>query len=132
LEIQFLTQEEVIEINKNQIELYGGDNNVAINHAMLSSAVNAPQATYGGNYLNEFPFEMAAAYLFSLCKDHAFTDGNKRTGLASALVFLDWHGWGIEADDKAQENMVLNVASGNLTKEQVCKFLQDHAVPISE
>lgn len=128
---QFLTIDEVIEINRNQTELYGGD--FSLDHPdLLDSAVNAPQATYGGSYLNEFPFEMAAAYLLSICQNHAFRDGNKRTAYVAALVFLDWHGWTIAADDQMQENLVLDVAEGRLDKSNITSFLRSHAIPLSD
>lgn len=56
--------------------------------ALLESAVAAPQATHGGRPLLRDPIEMAAAYLFYLCRNHPFVDGNKRTALAACLVFV--------------------------------------------
>ncbi len=58
---------------------------------ILESAIEQPRATFEGKYLHTFPFEMAAAYLFHIVKNHPFVDGNKRTGTVSALVFLDWN-----------------------------------------
>ncbi len=56
--------------------------------ALLESAVAAPQATMMGEPLFTHPVEIAAAYLFYLCRNHPFVDGNKRTALATCLVFL--------------------------------------------
>lgn len=56
---------------------------------LLEAAVAAPQATYGGEALIKDVFEVAAAYLFYLCSNHPFNDGNKRTALAASLVFLE-------------------------------------------
>lgn len=128
---QFLTADQVIEINQNQISLYGGEFSLD-DPQKLDAAIHAPQATFNGKYLNDFPFEMAAAYLISLSQDHAFRDGNKRTGYASALVFLDWHGWSIEADDEAQEKFVLEVAKGIFKKADATSFFEKHAVLNSE
>jgi len=55
---------------------------------LLSSALEAVAATFGGRLLHQSLFEMAAAYLFYLAQNHPFVDGNKRTALASALTFL--------------------------------------------
>ena len=60
--------------------------------ALLESAVAAPQATMMGRPLMQDPIEVAAAYLFYLCKNHPFVDGNKRTALATCLVFLSENG----------------------------------------
>lgn len=56
--------------------------------ALLESAVAAPQATWGGEPIMSDPVEIAAAYLFYICRNHPFVDGNKRTALATCLVFL--------------------------------------------
>ena len=58
---------------------------------ILESAIEQPRATFGGQFLHAFPFEMAAAYLFHIVNNHPFVDGNKRTGTVAALVFLDWN-----------------------------------------
>ncbi len=57
--------------------------------ALLEAAVAAPQATYAGEALIKDVLDIAAAYLFYLCRNHPFNDGNKRTALATCLVFLD-------------------------------------------
>ena len=57
--------------------------------ALLEAAVAAPQATYGGEALFKDVIDIAAAYLFYLCRNHPFNDGNKRTALAASLVFLE-------------------------------------------
>src|SRR5438445_3356099 len=57
--------------------------------ALLESAVAAPQATMMGRALMTDQIEIGGAYLFYLCRNHAFVDGNKRTALAACLVFLE-------------------------------------------
>jgi death-on-curing protein len=80
--------------------------------ALLESGVAAPQATMSGQPLFTDPLEVAAAYLFYLCRNHPFTDGNKRTALATCLVFLSENG--LLKDEKldaaAWEKLVLDVA----------------------
>jgi len=61
---------------------------------IFESAIEQPRATFGGQFLHAFPFEMAAAYLFHIVNNHLFVDGNKRTGTVAALVFLDWNNEG--------------------------------------
>ena len=60
-----------------------------------------PQASFGGQYVHNGIFEMAADYAFHIAENQPFVDGNKRTALASALVFLDWHQ--IEIEDSGEE-----------------------------
>src|SRR5205807_4774635 len=78
---RFLVLEEVLRIHAHQIEQYGGSFGVR-DAGLLLSAVAAPQASFAGGFLHGTPFEMAAAYLFHLARNHPFLDGNKRTALA--------------------------------------------------
>jgi prophage maintenance system killer protein len=75
----FLSIDEVLEIHLQQIERYGGSAGLR-DAAGLESAVATPQATFGGEFLHSSIPAMAAAHLFHLCLNHAFVDGNKRTG----------------------------------------------------
>jgi len=89
--ITFLTLAEVIEIHTDQIQRYGGSIGVRdIN--LLSSAIAMPYASFSGSFLHADIYEMAAAYAFHISQNHPFVDGNKRTALASALVFLELNG----------------------------------------
>ena len=86
---------------------------------LLESAVAAPQATMMGRPLISDPLEIAAAYLFYLCRNHAFIDGNKRTALAACLVFLESNG--LLPDTKLPtsewEEFVLDVAASKLDRD---------------
>jgi death-on-curing protein len=93
---------------------------------MLQSALAQPSASFGGKYLHADLFEMAAAYLFHLVQNHPFVDGNKRVGLASALVFLLMNDQEIRATDDALVALVLGVAVGTTDKAAVAAFLRDH------
>jgi death-on-curing protein len=88
--------------------------------ALLESAIAAPQATMMGKPLLTDPIEITAAYLFYLCRNHPFVDGNKRTALATCLVFLDANG--LLPSDKLPvddwEALVLDVTTGRLDRQQ--------------
>ncbi len=94
--------------------------------ALLESAVAAPQSTRTGKPLFEDPVEIAAAYLFYPCRNHPFVDGNKRTALATCLVFLSENG--LLADEKldadAWEALTLEVAASSLDREQTFRRLR--------
>ena len=93
--------------------------------ALLESAVAAPQATMRGEPLIGDPVDVAAAYLFYLCRNHPFVDGNKRTALAACLVFLSENGLLPEEqlDTDAWESLTLAVAAGRLDREQTAARL---------
>ena len=94
--------------------------------ALLESAVAAPQATILGSPLITDPFEIAAAYLFYICQNHPFIDGNKRVALATCLVFLSENQLlpTEELDADAWERLTLDVAASCLNREQTASQLK--------
>jgi death-on-curing protein len=122
-ELVFLTLAEVIEIHNDQIERYGGHPGIR-DYGLLCSAVAMPEASFGGNYLHIDAFEMAAAYVFHICKNHPFFDGNKRTGLACCLVFLEMNGITILDDAGRLYQSVMAIAFGELDKAGMSKILR--------
>jgi death-on-curing protein len=87
-ELAFLTLVEVLEIHQDQIVRYGGRDGIR-DLGLLESALAMPQAGFSGKRFHSTLFEMAAAYAFHVAQNQAFVDGNKRTALASALIFLE-------------------------------------------
>ena len=85
--IVFIDLSAARQIHRDQIDLYGGDTGI-LNEDLLQSALAVPRATFGGEWLHEFPHGIASAYLFDIAANHPFSDGNKRAGLATALTFL--------------------------------------------
>ena len=120
----FLTLAEVLDIHSNQIELYGGQKGTR-DLGLLQSALAQPEASFAGQWLHEDIFLMAAAYAFHICQNHPFFDGNKRTALASALVFLELNN--ISIDDPRQKLLeaTLNMAKGTLSKQQFAQTLKN-------
>ncbi len=100
--------------------------------SLLESAIAAPQATMMGNPLFTDPVEIAGAYLFYLCRNHPFVDGNKRTALATCLVFLSENGLLPEEnlDIDAWEALTLDVAASRLDREQTARRLRQILSPV--
>ena len=122
--ITFLTLVEVVEIHSDQIQHYGGSEGIR-DMNLLSSAVAMPYASFSGMFLHSDLHEMAAAYAFHICQNHPFVDGNKRTALASALIFLELNGVSVsDSQGKLYEAMV-SLASGNVTKVDFAKILRE-------
>ena len=111
-----LTVEIVREIHDTAIAEFGGSTGVR-ELSLLESAVAAPQASIGGRSPYADLAEMAAAYLFYLCKNHPFVDGNKRAALGACLVFLRLNGLEPEADSLAWEELTLAVAASEIDRE---------------
>ena len=119
----FLTLAEVIEIHTDQISRYGGQAGLR-DLALLESAVAQPEASFAGEWLHRDVFEMAAAYAYHLCQNHPFIDGNKRTALAAALVFLELNGIGILDPRGRLKDAMIRIASGKMSKADFAKLLK--------
>ncbi len=118
-----LTVEIVREIHTEALVKFGGSDGVR-EIALLESAVAAPQASFGGTSPYKDIVEIGAAYLFYLCKNHPFIDGNKRAALGACLVFLRLNGMEPEADGPAWEELVLAVAAGVIDRDETTQRLR--------
>jgi death-on-curing protein len=119
------TVDVVIAIHEQVLAAHGGGTGIR-SRELLESAVAAPQATMMGAPLISDPIEIAAAYLFYLCSNHPFVDGNKRMALATCLVFLSENSLlpNEILDVDAWENLTLAVAAGLLSREEVTATLR--------
>jgi death-on-curing protein len=123
----FLTLDEVLIVHEEQIRLFGGADGIR-DPSLLMSAMGNVEATFEGVFLHETIFEMAAAYLYGICRNHPFVDGNKRTALSAALTFLDTNQIEVHAGENELVNLVICVAEGKISKSGVAVFLEEHAV----
>lgn len=128
MEPAFLSLAEVLEIHQDQVARYGGASGIR-DMELLKSALGMPPATYGGQFLHTDIYEMAAAYLFHLVKNHPFVDGNKRVGAVAAFVFLTLNGFNLDAPEDDFAEMVLAVARSDLDKADVAVFMRRFTRP---
>ena len=123
--IKHPTIEAVIAIHSEVLAAHGGSPGMR-SRELLESAIAAPQATMMGTPLISDPIEIAASYLFYLCSNHAFVDGNKRVALATCLVFLSENGLlkneSLNVDE--WENLTLAVVAGVLSRDEVTAKLR--------
>ncbi len=118
------TVEAVKAIHREVLQAHGGSAGIR-DEGLLDSAVAAPQATMMGQPMFKEPVEVAAAYLFYLCRNHPFIDENKRTALATCLVFLSENGLLSQEklDADVWEQLVLDVAASRIDREETTKRL---------
>jgi len=123
--IRHLTVSAVKAIHVEVLTAHGGAGGIR-DETLLESAVAAPQATMMGQPLISDPIEIAAAYLFYLCRNHAFLDGNKRTALAACLVFLESNDLLPDAKllTDEWEKFVLDLAASKLDREATTRRLR--------
>ena len=119
----FLGLADVLRIHVDQIERYGGRAGIR-DQGLLQSALAMPGASFGGEFLHRNLYEMAAAYAFHLSQNHPFVDGNKRTGLASALVFLELNAISLDDPGGLLYQTMMDVASGSLEKLALTEILR--------
>jgi death on curing protein len=119
-----LTVEIVREIHAEAIARFGGSDGVR-ESALLESAVAAPQASFGGKSPYRDLAEVAAAYLYYLCRNHPFGDGNKRAALGACIVFLRLNGIEPRGDGPEWEEVVLAIAAGNLDRDGATARLRE-------
>ena len=124
----FLEVTDVLEIHRQLIERFGGSHGLR-DRGLLESSLATPQSMFGGQYLHEFPHEMAAAYLFHLVKNHPFIDGNKRIGATAARVFLLINGMAFDPTEQEYGDLTLAIASGQADKAVAFTFFKTHVRP---
>lgn len=119
----FLTLEEILEIHADMLMEFGGAAGTR-DLGLLKSSVAMPEMTYGEEYLHSSLFEMAAAYVFHIVQNHPFVDGNKRTGAASASVFLMMNGLNLCSTEEEYYDLIIAVAQGQRDKSQIAEFFR--------
>ncbi len=119
--------EGVLAIHAEMLAAHGGSPGLR-DRGLLESAVAAPQASFGGRPLIRNRIAIAAAYLFYLCRNRPFADGNKRTALAASLVVVQENGMLPDPDlpgraIDAWEMLVLDVAASRIDRDETSKRL---------
>jgi len=120
--VRYLTLSEVLELHRRVIEQSGGARGVR-DLAALESAVAQPQMAFAGKELYPTIESKATALCFSLVMNHPFLDGNKRVGHAAMETFLVLNGYQLEADVDDSENCILDLAAGNVTREELHEWV---------
>ena len=126
--MRYLTLNEVLELHGQIISQSGGTPGI-LNLNALESALAQPRMTFGGTDLYPTIAEKASALGFSLIKSRPFVDGNERSGHAAMEVFLVLNGFEIRAPVDEQERIVLQVASGELGRDNFTAWLKAHIIP---
>ena len=125
--ICFLGPAQIMAIHSHQISAYGGLHGIR-DHKLLESAVNYPQAMFAQEYLHHNIYCMAAAYMYAITKNHPFLDGNKRTGIATAILFLERNDILIEATIDELFELAISTATSKNTESDIALFFEQKSV----
>ncbi|MDO8270283.1 MAG: type II toxin-antitoxin system death-on-curing family toxin [Candidatus Levybacteria bacterium] len=124
--MKYLTPQQVLAIHDQAVKRFGGSHGVR-DIGLMESAVARPQASYDGNDLYESIFDKAAALLQSLLKNHPFVDGNKRTALSSAAIFLQLNGYGLINSHNEEIEFAVSVDNQHLSLEEISDWLKKNS-----
>ena len=126
--MRYLSLGEVIDLHRALLDQSGGAAGIRDLRA-LESALAQPRATFGGTDLHLTVIDKAAALVFSLALNHPFVDGNKRVAHSAMEVFLSLNGMDLLGTIDEHERLMLDLAAGHLTREQLAAWLQPRVKP---
>ncbi len=121
--MKYLTVKQVIEIHDNILQCFGGLSGIR-DRNLLESAIENPKTCVFGQEMYPTVFDKAAAYLFSISRNHPFLDGNKRTAASTCLIFLRINRKQFEYDADDFVNFVLETAQGNKDIKAISEYLE--------
>ncbi len=122
----YLSITQVLAIHDQMIKRFGGSVGIR-DISLIESALGRPQATFDGEDLYDNLFDKAAALLQSLLKNHPFVDGNKRTALTSAGIFLELNNYILINFHEEEVLFAVKVDNERLTLEKISKWLHEHS-----
>ena len=124
--MKYLTAEQILFLHARLVAETGGSHGVR-DLSLLFSAAGRPQASFDDQDLYPDLFAKAGALMDSLIRNHPFLDGNKRTGVAAAALFLRINGYWLDTTNAELEKFTLEVTNSQHTMEEIVVWLQAHA-----
>ncbi len=120
----FITYSEIIQIHDRAISRFGGRPGIH-DKGLLESAINHPEMMIAFGDDEDYKIHnLAAAYFFHIIKNHPFIDGNKRTGLLTALHFLGRNGFRLKASFQDLYQLALDTAASQISEKEVATFFK--------
>ncbi len=134
--MRYLSKQEIIEINLEQVRSFGGNfvpPQNFLHEENLDYLIEAVQAEMFGAPLYPEVYQKAGLYMFNVICNHIFQDGNKRTGLQAAIIFLllNSHCFSPNVNDEKLINFTLEVASGQYSLEQTQDWFKENITPVA-
>lgn len=122
----YLTLEEILQLHFRVVEDYGGSHGVR-DEGRLKSVIEAPAQNVFGEEQYKTLYEKTAVYMRNIIADHPFYDGNKRSGVTVAVIFLMRNGVVLSASPKALEDFAVNVAVEHIDIPEIAEWLELHS-----
>ena len=124
----FLTAQQILFIHARLIDTTGGEHGLR-DLGLMESAAARPQATFDGNELYPDLFQKAAALMESLITNHPFVDGNKRTAITAAALFMQQNGRRFQTTNEALEQFTFLVVNERPSLDKIASWFQRHTIP---
>lgn len=128
--MRYLSITEILEIHDQVISASGGSRGIRDVKA-LESCANQPRLTFDKKDLYPDIVTKASSLCFGLIMNHPFIDGNKRVGHAAMEIFLVLNGYEIDAEVNEQEQVMIDLATGNISRENFSKWLAGKIIHIT-
>jgi death on curing protein len=125
--VKFLSSEQVLLIHSRLIDITGGVHGVR-DLGLLQSAVSRPMMIFGGEYLYPDIFHKAAALMESLIKNHPFLDGNKRTAITAAALFIERNGYRLQTTQTEIEVFTIVMAASKCSFNDAVEWFKTHSL----
>ena len=125
--MRYLSIEEILVIHDYQIERFGGMEGI-INLPLLESAINRPITNISGKDMYESVHEKAAVLAYAVIKNHPFVDGNKRTGLHSALTFLELNEYKVTISQKMLVKLGLDIGGKKADLKKITAVFKKYSI----
>ena len=126
--MKYLTPEQILFLHARLIDETGGRHGLR-ELGLLESAAR-PRATFGGEDLYPDLFSQAAALMDSLIRNHPFVDGNKRTGITAAGLFLRRNGYRLTAKNSDLLSITMKIAKSQSDLEELIIWFRENSQPI--
>jgi death on curing protein len=126
--LRYVTIEEVIRINEDILK----DEQPAIilDAGLLASAVQRPAQVVFDQDAYPTLFDKVAALMESICLNHAFIQGNKRTAVLAAIHLLNWNGYNLVAEQMELVDVTLDVVAHTIDRVKLAEWIEEHSAPL--
>jgi death-on-curing protein len=120
----WVLRETVLALHERLLAEFGGSAGIR-DEGLLDSALSRPENLFA--YGKPSIFDLGASYAYGLVKNHPFLDGNKRTGFATAILFLEINGYQFEATEIESTIQTLALAASALDETKYAAWLKENS-----
>jgi death-on-curing protein len=126
-EPKWVLENAVLAIHNRLLSQFGGSEGIR-DAGLLDSALARPKNRFAYAEAPLILPALAAAYAFGICRNHPFVDGNKRTAMAVAMIFLEWNGAEVIATQEDAYLTFLGLAAGTVSEDELTAWFVQNSL----